>query len=238
MTPDGKPDSGGGTPRKVSWRGTTAKTSQAADWQRRPSHPKAKRSTAKPLKLLLLVGLLSVLMVIFICVLIFRPVQLPLLIAAVSDYRSESIPPNAWAHENAAALAERLSKGGCVRSTLVPANAWTSPDDAVVEICNWVQRTPGGGPGRHTMLIYLSAHGVVDESFEPCLLLPKSSPCGKTSGAGDGAWLRLRELVQKIDAAAAQDGPDGKHVVLLLDANQLGVNLATRTTACELQRKS
>jgi Mg-chelatase subunit ChlD len=165
-------------------------------------------------------GILLLLAGAFVWYLLYTAPAAPLLTVAVTDYAAP-LPPNAFAQEDVDRFpsteerARFLSVGrGNIRSTRLDATRWEGGDAALRQIAEWVEGAKPGGPQKNVELLYLSAHGVVDEEGHPCLILPGGEqPFDRTR------WLRLDRLIDALDEAR----PTVKKL-LMLDANRMAAN--------------
>jgi hypothetical protein len=85
---------------------------------------------------------------------------------------------------------------------------------SIWEVSRRPQRTPFLALA---VIVYLSVHGAVNRSGEPCLLLPGFSPCDTDQ------WLRLHDLLQYL---FYDDSPERlpEHKLLILDCNRMDMN--------------
>src|SRR5207253_3138938 len=141
----------------------------------------------------------------------FLPTKVPLIAIAVTDYdysRAPLVPPNAWAHEDLQRF-EQLSQ---VRVSNKE-REWGAAEEAKKYLSMQLEKArKGGGPARNVVIIYLSAHGVLDRSGHPCLLLAKSDPLDAKT------WLPMSEVLQVLGESKA----DRK--LLVLDCAQVPEN--------------
>lgn len=172
------------------------------------------------------------------------PVKTPVIVLGLTNYPAP-IPPNAWCQED---LHYWRPPGG--DSNLLPhvlgARSGGSAD--IEGLLDAVHRARPGGPNKDVVLVYLSAHGVVNSAGEPCLLLAPASgrPPGELWHLDDKRWLPLRKLLEEL--AARRPAPRWNwfrraretKLVLFLDAHRLGdgwpLGLAANPFAEALQR--
>ncbi|MCU0978429.1 MAG: hypothetical protein MUF25_04600, partial [Pirellulaceae bacterium] len=157
--------------------------------------------------LLLALGLLVALIV----ALLFAPRRSPLI--AVTAVYDESLPPNAWVHEDLAAL-QQLD-----RSTLrVYGNPddWTSRERGLRLLDEHLQRISGDIRADEPLLLYVNMHGAVDGSGTPCLIPPGAAAERSES------WLPVSALFERLKDPASLPAEVNKLVIL--DCTRLRVH--------------
>ena len=127
--------------------------------------------------------------------------QVPLLTLVVTEYESAILPPNAFAREDED-LFKRLFKRdrglgitrnvGCI--SLGDGDRYRgrcSRADALNKLKKELddEDLKPGGPDKNTIMLYVSAHGVVNDKGDACLLLTDSNPLDTTT------WLPVKELL-------------------------------------------
>jgi hypothetical protein len=148
------------------------------------------------------------------------PPPLPML-ACVVDYRQEDsfIPPNAFAGRDAERMLD-LSKNG--RSFRANKPVFSSIKTLIeylehpdVKPGSPYSRGFGGGPSRENLVIYLSAHGVVNGNGEACLLDDSYNPLD------DAEWTTVSSVLTDLEEHVPKDV---KRVLLLLDSGRAEVD--------------
>ncbi|HEV3007148.1 MAG TPA: caspase family protein, partial [Pirellulales bacterium] len=196
----------------LDWHGKRGAKPSAggAAWQR----PSAVVGHAKrPWLRIFVTGLLLVLVAFFVYEVIQSNEPTPLIACAFTGYELP-LPPNAWAFEDVEDF-KKHARPFSARSNLVwrgfdeeqrlPQTQWLEKLKKAIEQPSPKEDLP--------VLIYLSAHGVVDRAGRPCLVAPgaESKP---------EHWLHVEELVKELDQNATR-----KHrVILFLDANRLAAH--------------
>ena len=189
----------------TGWRGDKAKPAAASPWKHSAPSKGPRRRMSRRVKLALWTGGLAAMVLSYVIYVTLRPPIVPLLVAIVEQYESPTIPPNAWAGADKLRLLS-LDQFRSIRPLDVtePEDTQTirvtladDPANVVIGLAKRVQATPGGGPNGRVVLLYVSAHGVVDEEAKPCLLLEKSHPFRSDT------WLKVNDLVTALDAAAS-----------------------------------
>ena len=89
------------------------------------------------------------------------PVTTPFLVATATNYDAP-IPPNAWAREDAGRLMQ-LNREQVLHCVDVP---WQSKESGRLRLRKLFAAAKPGGPDRNLVVVYLSAHGLVDENNE------------------------------------------------------------------------
>jgi hypothetical protein len=125
------------------------------------------------------------------------------------------LPPNAWAEEDVAEL-ERLANDSNRQAFLKFNRQAMEPRDGLEALVNLREaiRVKGGGPGRQTLIVYLSMHGAVDDKGNPCLVLPGLSPRDPPQR------IALDETLRYLFS----DPGLAKHKLLILDCNRMDAN--------------
>jgi Mg-chelatase subunit ChlD len=155
----------------------------------------------------------------------------PMLVLCMTSYKAPC-PPNAFAAEDAARFEQVYTDYDNLKLTIPPTEPRSS-SDFLNCIGDFLASAQPGGPGEEgegTVLIYLSAHGVVNDQGQPCLLLPNHNPLDAQT------WLPVKDLLATLSNA---NRPRAGMTVLLLDANRvddawrMGVVENTFTSALE-----
>jgi len=213
----------------ASWRGgrtpvaaSAGRSARTAWWRAGGSHERMKHTTW----LIVLFGTIIVLGMAWYLIWQGRT-QTPLVALVIADYRSAAIPPNAMAQEDShwfETLWARQDETGKTRKTDI--GFW---GDAGVTRCEGARQClqhftdrladPAlrlGGPDTDTVLLYISAHGVVNSQGTPCLLLSDSTP------QNEQTWMPLRDLLAAVRACldAREDGIPPAKIILFLDASR------------------
>ena len=160
----------------------------------------------------------AALFLLLICVLVsylaLLPMKTPLIVAMATDYEWP-VPPNSWAQEDIQTLgqflvdqtlaSEKLPNGEIAAVSLANAFKRERLTDLARRLTTVVKKTSP----HQTILLYVSAHGVVDSEGRPCLLLPYDDPLDSNT------WLPVCDLLQKIKEVA-----NGRNLLLILDSNR------------------
>ena len=174
-----------------------------------------------------LTGLLALLIFKFLAWLAPTEKSTPLLLAAFTRY-DDPLPPNAWAQEDIDRFQRDTTRTSSGKGRASDSNlrAETPKTDAkLVNLLERLQATKPGGPAGNVILLYVSAHGVLDDAGEPRLILP--DPAGTDEEAAERSlhldparWLSLASLVREIHKHAAK----GAKSVLFLDCTRMHAN--------------
>ena len=227
--------SGKSKPARASWRGNAARATvpdrggaNRSWWAVRraePSHDAGFRA-----KLAVSVVLLATLVAAFVIFLRAKPTKVPM-IALAATYRGSSLlPPNSWTVEDFERFEGQLANRGpggflSAEAGLGEIDVKVFRDDwiggprqgenALVQLRDLLKPLKPGGPNNDVVLIYVSAHGVVNRDGEPCLLVEDSSPLDAAT------WLPVRSVCERI----CEIKPDERtRSVLVLDCNRIEVN--------------
>lgn len=174
------------------------------------------QETVNRIKLIAYAVTLLVLVAVFVAYLLFRPRPVPLAALIVTDYRSP-LSPNALAAEDARRL--EAAFGGYRNIRFSSAREGRDGHWKAI-LRSQLQRARAGGPGNgrlfpdnDVVLLYLSAHGVVDSQARPCLLMSGSDPLDERT------WVPLLELVAYVN-----EFTESSRKVLLLDGGRIREN--------------
>jgi hypothetical protein len=132
-----------------------------------------------------------------------------MLVLTISDYVAPA-PPNAFAEEDAARF--ESAYGSYDNISVTRGESPQTSSELLQEIDEYERGIRPGGPDKNVVLIYLSAHGVVNDEGEPCLLLPAHDPLDATT------WLPIAKLLEALEQ---QSESSPYTTVLLLDANRI-----------------
>lgn len=176
---------------------------------------------------------------------LMRPRATPLLAIAITRY-SAPLPPNGFAQEDQTRLADaaRTASGGGGVLTVASSPAastvggsgggesssdvWNLKDGKhlLALVREWVEHARPGGPDRSlfgsggTVVVYVSAHGVVDEKGRACLV-----PADAARSPGESTlpphldsahWLPVTDIVRTLD----ETRPD-VYKLIVLDCNRM-----------------
>lgn len=203
------------------WRGETPRAARRS--------PRGRRSkVGKWLTLCATLVALSGLGVVLAKV-VFRiyPV-VPMLVFTVTDYHAP-LPPNAWAQEDAGLLErawgerswlERFGLRDAEVRVKLTSETWSSGEDFLNAIADGIKNSKPGGPDKNVILMYISAHGLVDDKGQPVLLMAGPSPEKPAPAAVLPECVNVAELLGTIKESKAAD----TRVVLFLDAGRIESN--------------
>jgi hypothetical protein len=134
---------------------------------------------------------------------------MPMLVLSVTGYDAPA-PPNAFAEEDASRFEKAFASYDNI--TLTRGESPPTSGELLEAIEEYLRHVRAGGPDKQAVLIYLSAHGIVNDQGEPCLLFPQDDPL---DSAG---WLPVSQLLGVLDQ---RPDADQNSIVLLLDAHRL-----------------
>jgi hypothetical protein len=204
-------------PNRTGWRGGKQQTVARHRWQRDPAAATSGRILAREpwrsIRIVVMFLLAGGLLALLIYYLLYAPSRTPVLTIVATDY-AWPLPPNAWAKEDVAALADLDKQTLGVRDL---SENWRSPDRGLEQLTAELQAFAH----RRTtqpIILWISMHGAVDGAGRPCLIPPGASPHESET------WLTLSSVFERIKAAGL---PAGKPVLVVLDANRQLVNWHT-----------
>lgn len=206
-----------GLPQRASWRGKAPKETAAETrgWKGgKAPQPLAELKVRTRRRRLRIVALLIVVIGLFglwTYALLFNAVQTPFVSLVATDYEWP-LPPNAWAQEDV------LNLAAFDRQTLNVAHVpsgWRSAEQGLQEFGRKLRNQCRRRPGLHSVIMYVSLHGVVDDRGEPCLVPPGASIRDSSN------WLPLRDLLAVIQS---EELPAAWHKVLILDCNRVSTD--------------
>jgi hypothetical protein len=181
---------------------------QQQSFQVRDSHAPRRRRVSVAVALALFVAL-AALLVYYV---VRLPTKTPVVAAYALDYRWP-LPPNSWTWEDVDDLRQRLDEQTVALRTL----AWSgeSSGAAAAALGRQLQEAAPQVSRRGVVVVYVSAHGVVDGQDRPCLLLPGADPLDS------GTWLPVADLLEQFRTTPLARG--GSYL-LVLDCNRLSSN--------------
>lgn len=177
---------------KPSWRRSNARAPVAQagkGWQAKRTRAGDSAVSNHRLKLGVLGLLLLALAAAFAITAFRRPLATPLIAITATTYAAP-IPPNSFAQEDLEHLTNANPKNVQLSS---PLTGTVLKQSLLGHLDKQLKNVWRGGPGKNIALIYLSAHGVVDGSGNPCLLLSDSQPLDTTT------WLTMSELLAVLN---------------------------------------
>ena len=110
----------------------------------------------------------------------------PLVVFTVARYQAP-LPPNSFAEEDARGF-QRLDKPNkiliCKRVAAGSGDSWNE------ELLKGLRKSRPGGPDKNVVMVYISAHGLIDKAGNPCLFIP-----GKSKKDDSDTWVRVSDLL-------------------------------------------
>jgi hypothetical protein len=200
----------------VGWKGAQRESEVIRhrwqrDWTRHTSRTLQTRKQWRRIRIAGSLGGSLLLFGVLLYYLLFFPIRVPLLTVVVTDY-TWPIPPNAWAHEDLAAL-QRLDQEA-TRTWWVRdiSPSWRTRHHGLRQLDEQLAQLVPEARRAGLLVVYLSMHGAVNAEGEPCLLTRESSPLDSTT------WLPLREVLQRI--GTARQLPRSVRKLVILDCNR------------------
>ena len=209
--PPGEPSRGAG------WRKPASSGSAGANryWTQRQDRG-LEQTTVNRIKLTAYAVALFALVMVFVAYLLFRPRPVPLAALTVTDYRSP-LNPNALAAEDLRRF-EAAFKG--YRNIRFSSAMEGRDGHWKAVLRSQLQRVRAGGPGNGRLfpdndivLLFLSAHGVVDSQARPCLLMSGSDPLDERT------WIPVLDVVAYVNEFVSSS-----RKVLILDSGRIREN--------------
>jgi len=160
----------------------------------------------------ILLALFLALAALFVYYVVLLPAKTRLIAAVAVDYRWPLIP-NGWAQEDIDGLKANL--GDQTLSIVDVPLAETTNAETLAALSHQLEIACGRASRGGAVVIYLSAHGVVDGRQRPCLLLPDADPLDSST------WLRIEDL---LAAFKSLESRRSTHYLLILDGNRQRAN--------------
>jgi hypothetical protein len=201
---------------EVGWKGTHREAEVIRhrwqkDWTRHSHRTFQSRKQWRRIRIAAALGGALLLFGLFLYYLLFFPVRVPLLTLVVTDY-SWPLPPNAWAHEDLASL-QGLDQGA-TRTWHVRdgSAAWRTQHHGLQQLEEQLEQLAPEAKRSGLLVLYISMHGAVNDSGQPCLLTRESSPLDS------GTWLPLRDVLQRVGSSPSL--PASVKKLVILDCNR------------------
>ncbi len=215
--PTGAPRGGGG--ERAGWRKAKKKRAVGAEqhWKRTKDQT-ITPAAIKRIKLLVYATALVTMLVVFVAWMLFRPRPVPFMALTVVDYAAP-LDPNAYAIEDLQRFERVFQQYGNVRFNQRvegPDGHWKTLLDRQLE--KFRSGGPGNGrlfPDNDVLILFVSAHGVVDRQGRPALLMSDSDPLDDTT------WVPVLDLIAHINR---HEQVQQCRKVLILDAGRIREN--------------
>lgn len=171
---------------RPTWR--TMPDSGTAGWRRKDAN--ADSELPWVFKLAAMVLGLAALFVYFGWKVLYSPKALPMIVLSVTDY-SEPLPPNSQALEDVERFNQTFAGSNVICSVA------DESGNLLQQLRDFLNSASPGGPGqnwlsdRGAVAIYISAHGVLNEQGEPCLL-----PSQATIDSSE--WVSIDSVLETI----------------------------------------
>jgi Mg-chelatase subunit ChlD len=182
----------------------------SASWQTRRADSRRRLLAGNRAKIFLFSLAALVLVIWFVVAVFWTGIRTPLLAIGITQYAAP-LPPNAYAMEDITSLETTNPRNITNR----PLRQGGTREDCRRFLESQLTSQRPGGPKRDVVLIYLSAHGVVNEQNEPCLLFGDAEPLD------DATWLPIRELFEWLKKDQERLETAKRKIVLLLDAGRI-----------------
>jgi hypothetical protein len=205
-------DQSGGPQKRGGWSGAQRSRDQPRHrWQDTGSSTTSNKPRSRQrqgrwiVASLAAAGLLSTL----VYLLLVSPERTPMVVVAATDY-TLPLPLNPWAHEDHLAIAKLHKKNLTVYDVSA---SWSTEGSAKANIVP--ADVLSNQKGDHEpVIVYISAHGIVDGNNQPCLL-PRGASISDSS-----SWIRVKDILEKLKPTE----PDTPGRLLVLDCNRIRMN--------------
>jgi len=142
--------------------------------------------------------------------LLYTPDKTPLVLIAATEYEWP-VPINAWAKEDVDGFASLDATNLNVQDI---SSAWQTKEHGLGELRRRLEQLRKRRAAQDPVVIYLSMHGAVDGSGEPCLIPPG------LANPPSSQWLPVRQVIDVLNESLGNNTPK----LLVLDAQRVQVN--------------
>jgi len=160
---------------------------------------------------LLTIGLVAM----FVCVAFWWRKKTPIISLTVTQYTAP-IPPNSYAREDNERLITANKKN--LKSLPDEFHGQVGTKQCLDFLMEQLAGQDPGGPGKDVVIVYLSAHGVVDDQNQPCLLLSDAD------SLDSGTWMPIADLLAGLKEQQSQPQQASRKIVLVLDSGRIDDN--------------
>jgi hypothetical protein len=154
------------------------------------------------------------LIVAFVIAVLYVPKQTSVITLTVWQYDA-AWPPNSYAAEDLKRLQRADHPNGNFQVLADDFSGSVAAGAALDHLEKQLSSVSPGGPGKNTVIVYLSAHGVVNEANEPCLLFSDAGPLQSDT------WLPLEQVLDVFRRFQANSSKSNQRVLLILDAGRI-----------------
>ncbi|MBC8874084.1 MAG: hypothetical protein H8E44_31990, partial [Planctomycetes bacterium] len=191
-------------------RRPTRERERSSAWQRRRVDEGQTAVFRHRLRLLALVLLAVALVAGFVYAVFWSGKETPIITITVTQC-VPAIPPNSYAREDS----ERLAATNEENLKVCPdeQRGQITGSECLDHLRKQLAEQKPGGPKRDVLIVYLSAHGVVDEENQPCLLFSDADPLDSST------WLSVSELLDCVKQQGRES--DSSRTVLVLDSGRI-----------------
>lgn len=215
---------------KADWRkkppaAGAAGAKAAASWQQKPGRVYEEQRRWRWVRIAggcLIALTLTVLLIWYIT---RRPIRTPMVALAITDYGASEdtglftvLPPNPWAAEDIDRF-RYLDNQAIVHYASFAHDAHAAKEAGFEELARGLKRAAAEGRPDLPLIVYLSAHGMVDAHGAPCVILPVSRSVRAAQGNTPGEWFPLRDLLQNLFSGELATSKRLK--LLILDAARI-----------------
>jgi hypothetical protein len=195
-----------------AWLGSAsagAAQRSTTQWKATPNQPHDPEARSRAMRAFAVVGV-AALFAGFLYYVLTRPEPTPLISLRATTYPLQ-MPPLAFAEEDA----ELLTRVSPSNVRVLPAKLDSAP--AALDELRKTLKTAGRSfhrfsRGSHVVLIHIAAHGMVNESDQPCLVPPTADPFNSKE------WLPLSQVFEEI---RNEESLRGKRKLVMLDCQRV-----------------
>jgi len=160
------------------------------------------------------------LIVAFVVAVLFVPKQTPVISLTVWQYDA-TWPPNSYAAEDLRRLQAADLPNGNFQVLADEFRGSVAARAALDHLERRLSSVSPGGPGKDTVIVYLSAHGVVNDANEPCLLFSDAEPLESDT------WLPFEQVLDVLRRSQANSSGSNRRLVLILDSGRIDQRWST-----------
>ncbi len=206
--------------RSPSARREPVARERSSNWHDRRVNPVQSAAFYHQMRVVALSLAALALIAVLLYILFFVPKQTPIVALSIWKYDSWqhdwSIPPNGYAAEDLQRLRRVDGSNDNFYLQGDELGDSVSSSECLEHLKKQLSEVTPGGPGKDTVIVYLSAHGVVDEKNRPCLLLSDADPLRSDT------WLTFESLLNVVKEHQNQPSNRNHKLVLILDSGRIG----------------
>lgn len=195
-------------------RGEAAAERSSSKWQARRTDAAKSAAFYHRLRLLMLSLAALALIAMFVLALLWMGKQTPLLTVTVWKYDA-AFPPNSYAVEDLQRLTAVDRTNDNMKAAGDDFQGSVDGESFLKHLQQQLPQLAPGGPGKDTVVVYVSTHGAVDAAGRPCLLFSDSQPLDSST------WLPLSRVLEVLQAYQARPDRQQGRLLLILDSGRI-----------------